>query len=133
MNYHARCSIYLRRFWTRWAAPSANWLALLLEAASPDWEPIEWKEREGLRSVFQGSYGELLADLDEEAPCQLCGMRHWDVKHHIVPLEWGGIPDSDANLMALCHACHAAVHPWMTEPLAKNRHIHIRSNGKLEL
>lgn len=74
MNYHARCSIYLRRFWTRWAAPNANRLALLLEAASPDWEPIEWKEREGLRSAVS-----------------------------------------------------------VTEPLAKNRHIHMRSNGKLEL
>jgi len=130
MNHHARTLLYLRRFWPRWTAPNANRYSLLLEAASPDWEPIDWRLMVEARAVFEGNYAELLADVGDR--CQLCGNDRWSAKHHIVPLEYGGI-NADNNMIALCHVCHAAIHPWMTVPLAKNRHIHMRSNGKLEL
>jgi hypothetical protein len=127
MNYKARTMLYLDRFWKRWEAPNADRQALLIEAASPDWEPIDWMKRQELRGVFEANYGELLAEIEEGDRCQLCRREEWRVKHHVVPLDWGGI-NADINLVALCHSCHAAIHPWMNVPLAKR--IGVRPNGK---
>jgi HNH endonuclease len=132
MNCHARCVIYLRRFWTRWDAPDANRPALLLEAASPDWEQIDWKSREQARRAFEANYGDLLPEIDENDSCGLCQRDNWAIKHHIVPLEWGGI-NADDNLIPLCHACHTFVHPWMSAPVAKDNAIRMKNNGRLDV
>lgn len=110
MNHRARTIIYLGRFWKRWEAPNADRLALLMEAATPEWEPVGHGERLTLRHQFEANYGEFLADID--GWCQLCRRDSWDVKHHVVPLEWGGI-NADLNLIAICHSCHTHIHPWL--------------------
>lgn len=40
--------------------------------------------------------------------------------HHLVPVGQGGT-NAAANLVRLCAACHAAIHPWLAEPLATPR------------
>ena len=46
---------------------------------------------------------------DRDDGCRVCGRRGWLHIHHLVHWEQGG-PTDDDNLVALCTACHRAVH-----------------------
>jgi 5-methylcytosine-specific restriction endonuclease McrA len=48
-------------------------------------------------------------------PCELCGSERATQRHHVILLVNGG-PNQRRNLIALCHACHADIHPWMARP-----------------
>lgn len=45
--------------------------------------------------------------LSEQPCCAVCGAPATEV-HHLVPVAQGGMNDR-ANLVALCHACHARI------------------------
>lgn len=110
MNHHARCVLYLNRFWKRWEAPNADKLALLREAATPGWAPIDENDRLVLKMQYAQDYGAFLVGIGKR--CQLCERAGWDVRHHIVPSNYGGI-NADVNLLALCDPCHDAIHEWL--------------------
>jgi hypothetical protein len=98
-HQRARCALYLNRFWKRYEAPGADQLALLREAAAPGWAPIDENDRLALRVQYAVDYEAFLAGSGKR--CQLCQRADWDVRHHVVPLLYGGI-NADLNLIALC-------------------------------
>ena len=116
----ARVILYLKRFWTRFNKPGidvAARLALLQHAANAEnWPETHHEIVWNRRWAFQSNYDLFLVDIEEvlEAPCQLCRSAPWRNKHHIVPLQCGGIND-DLNLIALCVHCHTAIHPHMQD------------------
>lgn len=44
--------------------------------------------------------------------CFACGANA-TARHHIIQLQNGGI-NSKKNLVSLCDACHAEIHPWLS-------------------
>lgn len=53
------------------------------------------------------------------APCWCCSARERLIAHHVVQLQNGGSNDED-NIVYICEACHAEVHPWLRVDPAAN-------------
>ncbi len=58
--------------------------------------------------------------LREHRECWACRTPRAHVRHHVVQVQYGGTNDQD-NLVALCHGCHAVVHPWLRKQPRKRR------------
>ncbi len=46
--------------------------------------------------------------------CYCCHSRNRLYRHHIIEVQHGGSNHQD-NQVALCFACHKAIHPWLTD------------------
>lgn len=108
-----RCEEYLKAFWFKYprAASTEERILLLSQAANPPWERISPELLKSLRARYvRRSWKFLDAEILE---CGACVSAKADVKHHIVPIAFGGI-NSDINLLKICDGCHRLIHPWMS-------------------
>lgn len=62
---------------------------------------------------------ETLPEILEGGRCFVCGLSRLEIhRHHVIQVQHGG-SNSVRNLVPLCRACHADVHPWLPRVLAR--------------
>lgn len=97
--------IVLRQFWSRVKDNREPRLSLLKEYAKKKIAPSPISLDE-MRQNFKAEGRRFLG-------CFACGSRGVDtVRHHIIQLQYGG-PNTTHNVVNVCDACHAAIHPWL--------------------
>lgn len=102
----------LKRFWVRFrVAPTLNErLDLLKQFAAVK----VWREQ-GYRIVRLRSRA-AAAERPLKGFCKCCDGEPARVWHHVIQVQHGG-RNKKSNQIALCARCHAAIHPWLRQPL----------------
>lgn len=63
--------------------------------------------------------------------CFICGTKHRLTKHHVIPVEFGGL-DLDENITRLCIDCHREYHKPFTLEVKKQRYLNPTDNFLIE-
>lgn len=101
-------------FWVMSRDADVDRIALLRQVSGVGLErPSDWD----MRWVRQAAEGVKLTLTAEQ--CFACrSAERWTYWHHIIQVQHGG-SSRPRNLVAICHRCHQAVHPWL--PPASSR------------
>lgn len=114
INGHRRLKLTLQNFWESvHGMDRAFRLSRLQELAGV---VIEYHKQQPLnerREQFDEAKAKLHSfKVRKFGMCWVCTYARATARHHIVQLQNGGI-NSRKNVVSLCDACHAEIHPWL--------------------
>lgn len=114
MTYLTRLSEdeVLEYFW-RMASAGTERVALLKQLSDVSlMRPSDW-DFDAIRQGLTGRHAGVTLFADACFGCRSSERRlYW---HHIIQVQHGG-SNNPRNLVAICHACHQSIHPWLVPP-----------------